>query len=134
MSLYLLDTNIVSDLIKNPHGRVAAKIVEVGESAIATSIVVAAELRFGVAKRGSASLTAQVEAILGAINILPLQSPADACYGQIRAALEQRGRMIGANDLLIAAHALSLSCILVTDNLGEFERVAELKVENWLAN
>ena len=132
MSLYLLDTNIVSDLIKNPHGRVAAKIAEVGESAIATSIVVAAELRFGVAKRGLPSLTAQVEAILGAINILPLQPPADAYYGQIRAKLEQSGRMIGANDLLIAAHALSLSCILVTGNVGEFERVDGLTVENWL--
>ena len=122
----------MSDLIKNPHGRVAAKIAEVGESAIATSIVVAAELRFGVAKRGLPSLTAQVEAILGAINILPLQSPADVYYGQIRAKLEQSGRMIGANDLLIAAHALSLSCILVTGNVGEFERVDGLTVENWL--
>jgi tRNA(fMet)-specific endonuclease VapC len=132
VALFLLDTNIVSDLIKNPHGRVAAKIAEIGETAIATSIVVAAELRFGAEKRGSPSLTAQVEAILGAINILPLQSPVDSHYGQVRAALEQKGQKIGANDLLIAAHALSLGFVLVTGNVGEFERVDGLVIENWL--
>jgi tRNA(fMet)-specific endonuclease VapC len=132
MPLYLLDTNIVSDLLKNPHGRVAIKIAEVGEDAIATSIVVAAEVRFGAAKWGSPGLTARVEAILGAITILPLQPPADTHYGKIRATLEQSGRMIGANDLLIAAHALSISRILVTGNVGEFQRVDGLRVENWL--
>jgi tRNA(fMet)-specific endonuclease VapC len=132
MPLYMLDTNIVSDLVKNPQGKVAAKIAEIGETAVAISIVVACELRFGAAKRGSLRLSAQVDAILEAMTVLPIQSPADNYYAQVRAALEQKGHIIGANDLLIAAHALSLGCVLVTGNVGEFERVAGLVVENWL--
>ena len=132
MTLYLLDSNIVSDLAKNPNGRVKAKILHVGESAIATSIIVSAELRFGAAKRNSPDLTDRIEKILGAITILALQPPADHHYGQIRAPLERRGQIIGANDLLIAAHAVSLSAILVTGNVGEFVRVDGLVVENWL--
>jgi tRNA(fMet)-specific endonuclease VapC len=133
MSLYLLDTNIVSDLIKNPQGRVARKIAEIGESNVATSIIVAAELRFGIAKRGSPILTMQVEGILDVLTVLPLQPPTDKSYAQVRAALEQKGQIIGANDLLIAAHALSTGCVLVTGNVGEFERVEGLEVENWLS-
>jgi tRNA(fMet)-specific endonuclease VapC len=133
MPLYMLDTNIVSDLIKNPQGRVAAKIAEIGESNVATSIIVAAELRFGIAKRGSPILTMQVEGILDVLTVLPLQPPTDKSYAQVRAALEQKGQIIGANDLLIAAHALSTGCVLVTGNVGEFERVEGLEVENWLS-
>jgi tRNA(fMet)-specific endonuclease VapC len=132
MPLYMLDTNVVSDLVKKPQGSIAAKIAEIGETEVAISIVVACELRFGAAKRGSLRLSAQVNAILEAIPVLPIQSPADNYYAQVRAALEQKGQIIGANDLLIAAHALSLGCVLVTGNVGEFERVAGLVVENWL--
>lgn len=133
MSLrFLLDTNIVSDLVRQPQGRVAAKLAEVGEDAIATSIIVAAELRYGAGKKASPRLTRQLEAVLGAIEILPLEAPADARYGELRAALERAGTPIGANDLLIAAHALALDMVLVTDNMREFERVVGLRVENWL--
>ena len=132
MPRYLLDTNIVSDLIKNPQGPISTKIAQVGESEIATSIIVAAELRFGAIKRGSVGLTEQVEAVLGAINILPLQPPVDQYYGQIRVELEAQGLIIGSNDLFIAAHAMSLSAILVTGNVDEFARVHGLMVENWL--
>lgn len=132
MPRYLLDTNIVSDLIKNPQGPISTKIAQVGESEIATSIIVAAELRFGAMKRGSVGLTEQVEAVLGAINILPLQPPVDQYYGQIRVELEAQGLIIGSNDLFIAAHAMSLSAILVTGNVDEFARVHGLMVENWL--
>ncbi len=129
---YLLDTNIISDLIRDPHGIVNQRIGAVAENAVCTSIIVASELRYGAAKKGSARLSAQLEAVLGAMDVLALEPPCDETYGQIRAALERRGMLIGPNDLLIAAHALSLGCILVTDNEGEFRRVEGLTVENWL--
>jgi len=78
---FLLDTTIVSDLVRNPQGRAAAKIAEVGEEAVATSIVVAAELRYGAAKKGSKKLMDQLEAVLGVLNVLPLEAPSDAAYG-----------------------------------------------------
>ena len=133
MSLrFLLAANIVSDLVRNPRGRVAAKIREVGEDAVATSIVVAAELRYGAAKKGSARLTAQVDAILGALEVIALEAHADAAYSAARVALEAKGKPIGGNDLLIAAQALALGLALVTDNTREFARVDGLKLENWL--
>jgi tRNA(fMet)-specific endonuclease VapC len=129
---YLLDTNIVSDLIRNPQGRVAAHIKRVGEAQVCTSIIVAAELRYGASKKGSPRLTAQLEAVLGALDIQPFESPADAAYGLIRARLEQAGRPIGGNDLLIAAQAIALGCTLVTDNEREFVRIDGLARANWL--
>ena len=132
MTRFLLDTNILSDLVRNPQGHIAAQIAEVGEAAICTSIIVAAELRFGAAKRASSRLTAQLERILSAIDGQPFDAPADAAYGELRAQLEAAGRPIGGNDMLIAAHALSTGCIVVTDNEREFARVARLEVQNWL--
>jgi len=129
---YLLDTNIVSDLIRNPHGRVAQRIRAVGEAQVCTSIIVAAELRFGAAKRGSPPLAAQLEAVLRALDVLPLEIPADATYGTLRARLEQIGQPIGGNDLLIAAQAVALGLAIVTDNEREFARIDELPRENWL--
>jgi tRNA(fMet)-specific endonuclease VapC len=130
---FLLDTNIVSDLVRQPQGVVAQRIAEVGEDAVCTSIIVAAELRFGAAKRASSRLTQQVETILAALPVLPLDAPADAAYAHIRHHLTQIGQPIGPNDLLIAAHALSLGCTVVTANTREFARVPDLPVVNWLA-
>jgi tRNA(fMet)-specific endonuclease VapC len=129
---FLLDTNIISDLLRNPRGRVAARIAEVGERQVCTSIIVAAELRFGAAKRGSARLSEQLAGYLGALDVLPFERPADVLYGELRTRLEQSGRPIGANDMLIAAQALALQYPLVTDNEREFSRVEGLTVENWL--
>lgn len=129
---YLLDTNILSDLVKRPQGVVAARIAAVGGDQVCTSLIVAAELRYGAAKRGSEGLTNQLEAILTALPVLPLEAPTDRHYGQLRAELERQGTLIGPNDLLIAAHALALDAILVTDNTREFERVQGLVIENWL--
>lgn len=129
---YLLDTNIVSDLVRRPQGPVAERIRSVGETRVCTSIIVAAELRFGAEKKGSAPLTAQVDAVLGVLDVLPLEAPVDAVYGALRARLERRGQPIGGNDLLIAAQTLALGHTLVTDNKREFLRIAELPVENWL--
>ena len=129
---HLLDTNTLSDLVRRPQGRVAERIAAVGEAAVATSIIVAAELRTGALKKGSARLAAQVEAILSRLPVLPLEAPADRAYGEIRVHLERAGTPIGGNDLLIAAQARSLGLIVVTANLGEFRRVPDLVVETWL--
>ena len=120
---YLLDTNIVSNLVRNPQGRVADRLKAVGEQNICTSIIVAAELRYGTTKKASTRLTAQIEAVLGVIDTLPFDSPADEIYGSIRTQLELAGTPIGGNDLLIAAQALALDHTLVTDNDTEFSRV-----------
>lgn len=130
---YLLDTNIVSALVRDPQGVVADRIREVGEPEVCTSIVVAAELRYGAAKKGSARLTRQVEAVLDALSIIPLEEPADAVYAHVRLTLERAGQPIRGNDLLIAAQALALRCVVVTGNEREFARVEGLEVENWLA-
>lgn len=130
--LYLLDTSILSHLVRQPQGPVAARIADVGETNVLTSIIVACELRYGAAKRGSRRLTRHVEAVLGAITILPLDAGADRHYAAIRRALEKKGTPIGANDMLIAAHARAIGAVCVTANISEFKRVSALKIENWL--
>ena len=133
MTRYMLDTNIVSDLIRNPRGKAAKRIAKIGEDNICTSIIVAAELRYGCAKSGSKRLLKAVEDLLGEINVLPFEVPADTEYGGIRAELEAAGKPIGGDDLLIAAHAYATGATIVTANTGEFKRILGLNVENWLA-
>ncbi len=128
---YLLDANVVSDLVRRPQGAIAERIRAVGESEVATSIIVAAELRFGAARKGSERLASQLEAILRVLEVLPFEAPADWVYGDIRAQLEVAGQPLGANDLLIAAQALSGGFTLVTDDQA-FARVPNLNIENWL--
>jgi tRNA(fMet)-specific endonuclease VapC len=130
---YLLDTNILSNLIRQPQGHVARRIGLIGESHVCTSIIVACELRFGARKKNSPELTRRVEQLLDTIDVLPLDGDIDRVYADIRAALESAGQPIGGNDLLIAAHALSQDCVLVTDNEREFRRITELRIENWLS-
>lgn len=131
---YLLDTNIVSDLVRNPQGKVAEHIRRVGEGKVCTSILVAAELRYGATKKGSPRLSAQLEAILGALEVLPFEAPADVAYGLLRARLEQAGKLIGGNDMLIAAQTLALGYTIITDNEKEFARIVDLPRQNWLRN
>ena len=130
--LYLLDTNIVSHLVRQPQGLVAERLAAVGEANVLTSVIVACELRYGAARRGSRRLTRQVETVLGAMTIRPLESDVERFYASIRVALEKRGTPIGAHDMLIAAHARALEAVCVTDNVAEFKRVPALKVENWI--
>ena len=129
---YLLDTNVVSDLVRNPQGRVTARIRAVGEAQVCTSIIVAAELRYGTTKKRSTRLAEQLARVLSALEVLPFDAPADETYARLRVQLEERGKPIGANDLLIAAQAVTLGCVLVSDNEREFARVDGLKYENWL--
>ena len=128
---YLLDTNVLSDLVRRPHGATTKKISLEGEDNVCTSIIVASELRFGARKRGSEQLTRQLDLILSAIQVMPFEAPADRLYGKIRADLEERGTPIGPNDMFIAAQALALDCTLVTRNVREFSRVPGLKVDDW---
>jgi len=129
---YMLDTNIISDLIKNPAGKAANRIRTLAPSAIFTSIIVAGELQYGGSKKKSAQLHQRIHEILNELTVLPLESVCAETYGSIRAELERKGTPIGANDLWIAAHALASGMTLVTGNLQEFTRIKGLKVENWL--
>jgi tRNA(fMet)-specific endonuclease VapC len=129
---YLLDTNIISELVRRPAGQVARRIAEVGEDSICISIVVAAELRYGAEKSESKQLSERIGLMLSALEILSLEAPADQHYGDLRRQLARQGTPIGPNDLLIAAHALAADLILVTANTREFERVQFLRIENWL--
>lgn len=134
MPRYLLDTNVLSALIRQPEGPATHRIGHVGEYAVCTSIVVAGELRYGAEKSGSAALKERVAKTLSAMEVLALDAPADACYAEIRHHLTRAGTPIGPNDMLIAAQALSLDLVMVTANVAEFERVPGLRVENWLTN
>tara|TARA_R110002049_G_scaffold308150_1_gene511108 strand:+ start:4759 stop:5172 length:414 start_codon:yes stop_codon:yes gene_type:complete len=131
---YLLDTNILSDLVRNPQGLVAAKITKAGEATVCTSVIVATELRYNAIKSNSAKLAERVNLILSALEILPLETPADHQYASLRHHLTRQGTPIGPNDLLIAAHAPANDLTVVSATVGEFSRAPGLKVENWLQN
>lgn len=129
---YLLDTNILSDLIRYPGGSVAKKIAEMGEETVCTSIIVACEMRFGAEKKRSPLLQARVEELLQVLDVLAMDVDTDSHYRNIRAELEAAGTPIGPNDLLIAAHSRSLNLTLVSANVKEFSRVPGLSLVNWL--
>ena len=130
---YLLDTNILSDFIRNPKGLVSRRLAVIGEASVCTSIIVACELRFGARKKGSSRLEERVDEVLASLEVLPLDKEADRHYAEIRTYLSRKGQPIGSNDMLIAAHSLALDLVLVTDNSDEFARVPGLSIENWLA-
>jgi tRNA(fMet)-specific endonuclease VapC len=133
MLRHLLDTNILSDLLRHPGGLAARRLAVAGEATVCTSIVVACELRYGAAKRGSGKLSERVERLLENLEVLPLDREVDRHYAEIRLHLERGGQPIGPNDLLIAAHALALDLTLVSDNVEEFARIPHLTLDNWLA-
>ncbi|WP_312283480.1 type II toxin-antitoxin system VapC family toxin [Candidatus Igneacidithiobacillus taiwanensis] len=131
-ALYLLDTNIISALARDPHGPVQQHIQAVGPQAVCTSLIVVSELRYGLRKKGSARLTDNINRILATMTILAYSPPAEEVYAEIRHTLTLQGTPIGPNDFLIAAHTLSVGATLVTANTSEFCRVPHLAVENWL--
>lgn len=135
MSTYLLDSNALSELIRNPRGAVSQQFERVGldpSNELLTSIVTACEIRYGVLKKGSKGLAERADRALAAVRVVSLSAGADEAYAILRTDLERRGQLIGPNDMLIAAHALALGAILVTDNTREFKRIKCLRVENWL--
>lgn len=135
MTVYLLDSNILSDIMRNPQGSAALLFERKAfdpDARMVTSIIVACEMRYGVAKNRSTPLAQRVDRALASVEVIALAAGADDAYATLRADLERRGQPIGQNDLLIAAHALALDAILVTDNVREFKHVKGLKIENWL--
>lgn len=129
---YLLDTCTVSDAMNNPDGAVASRLAKMEGEDICTSIIVAAELHFGVLNKGSERKAKVLERVLEKLEVLPLVSPVEKHYAEVRLALERKGRSIGQNDTMIAAHALMLNAIVVTDNVKHFSQVPGLRVENWV--
>lgn len=128
----MLDTNIASDLIRFPTGRVAHLISQVGIAACCLTTLVASELRYGARKRSSARLERLVEELLSRFAIASYEDISTSAYAEIRDELTRKGALIGPVDLFIAAHARSLGLTLVTNNVREFSRVDGLKIENWL--
>ncbi|MGH9480396.1 MAG: PIN domain-containing protein [Terriglobales bacterium] len=133
MSGYLLDADTASSVLREPRGAVAARIAQVGLSRVALSLISTAELWFGAAKRGSARLQAEIVMLVERSIVIPLETPTDIIYADLRADLERRGMPIGGNALWLAAHALALDRTLVTANTREFSRVPGLRIENWMA-
>lgn len=129
---YMLDTNIVSDVIKFPLGKAGIRVADLPPGSACLSIVVAAELRFGARKAKSDRLWQKITDFMALVPSVPFHYPGDELYAEIRARLESSGTPIGPNDIFIAAHALSLDLTLVTANLREFSRVPGLRLENWL--
>lgn len=132
MPVYMLDTDISSYIMKRSHASVLKRLQTVPVGEVSISAITKSELMYGVeVSPRKQQDNAALEAFLKHVEVLDYPGEAAIHYGQIRAALKVAGNMIGANDLLIAAHARALGLILVTNNTREFARVEGLKVENW---
>lgn len=130
---YLLDTNICIYLIRRRPAQVRERFERCAVGDIGLSTVTLAELQYGVAKSAFPTQNQEaLEAFTLPLVVVPFDAAAAVAYGSARADLERQGIPIGAMDLLIAAHALSLRVILVTNNAREFARVEGLQVENWV--
>lgn len=130
--IFMLDTDICIYIIKRKPASVLKRLESLQPGQLAMSAITFAELMNGAKKSQhvEANLT-RLNALGELLDIRPFDKQAAVCYGDVRSSLEKRGEMIGGNDLLIAAHALSLGWSLVTNNVREFSRVEGLKVENW---
>ena len=135
MSTYLLDTNTVSYFLRDNSPALSSRLLGMAPESLAISVITAGELRFGLLRLGAGrratALDQRLQHILESFAVLPLPPEAGERYAATRAHLETKGTPIGGNDLWIAAHALALEAVLVTDNVREFSRVPSLVVENW---
>lgn len=132
MSLILLDTNICIYVINKRPVSVLQKFEQFA-SQLAISSITLAELRFGAAHSSKPKHNhQQVSEFCRHLDVVPFDEHAAFCYGEIRTLLKKQGQLIGDNDLLIAAHAQALDAVLVTNNVKEFARVADLVSENWI--
>jgi len=130
--LYMLDTNICSYIIRNKPQSIKAKLQEVEQNnTVALSSIVVSELLYGATKKDSPKLMRIVSAFIDNFIIYDYSKVSAQSYANIRTDLEKKGQIIGANDLLIASHALSFGAVLVTNNTREFERVEKLVLEDW---
>jgi tRNA(fMet)-specific endonuclease VapC len=129
---YVLDTNIIADLMRRPQGRGADASGRLARRRVAPAPSSLRNCANGAAKKGSPRLSARIEAVLSTLEVLPFEAPADAAYARLRSRLEQAGQPIGGNDLLIAAQVVALGHTIAIDNEREFARIDELRSENWL--
>lgn len=130
---YLLDTNICIYIIKQKPVQVLNRFLSFQPGEIGISAITVAELSFGVQKSAFPEKNQNaLEMFLQPLEMIDFDCGAAFAYGRIRQHLQAGGQLIGALDMLIAAQAVSLNVALVTTNLGEFERVPELVVENWV--
>lgn len=128
---YMLDTNIASYIIRGSGLALATRLVSVPITQLCVSSITQGELLYGLARRsGASNLQIAVREFLMRIDVLPWDSAAATRYGVLRAALEASGTPLGNLDTLIAAHALAINVVLVTNDQA-FERVPSLVVENW---
>jgi len=131
---YLLDTNICIYIRRRRPIEVLNRFLQMEAGETVLSVITYGELVYGMVKQQSPpapQAVEQLEEFTSLIGVMPLPDEAGQKYGEIRANLETQGRTIGSNDLWIAAHALSMNLILVTNNEREFRRVSALKIENW---
>ncbi len=135
MSILFLDTNIISDMMRDLQGPAATHAMQAshsrGSDALYTSVVVQCELEYGLRRKPNPRLQAAYATVMDTIEVLPLDATLVTHYAQLRTQLESTGTPIGPNDTLIAAHALALDATLVSGD-AEFNRVPGLRVENWL--
>lgn len=130
--MILLDTNICIYIINAKPAEVLARFHRYRLGDIGLSSVVAAELAYGVAKSASERNRRALEMFLAPLEIMPFDENAVWAYGELRADLERRGLSIGSLDTMIAAHALGMNAVLVTNNRREFSRVKGLQLDNWI--
>ena len=129
---YMLDTNICIYAIKHKPEKVFRKLEEVDPEDVCVSSVTYAELMHGVEKSAAVERNRlALSMLLANIEILNFDADAAVCYGKIRAGLAKKGTPIGPLDMMIAGHAMSMGYTLVTNNVKEFLRVPDLKMENW---
>lgn len=129
---YLLDTNVCSDALSGRYPSVGERLRACRPGAVRISSVVVAELRYGATRSPHARYNHErLDTFLAGFSVLDFDAPAASAYGEIRSALEAKGTPIGPNDLFIAAQAVAMGMVLVTDNVREFQRVPGLRLENW---
>lgn len=130
---FMLDTNTCIYIIKRKPHKVIERFKQTEISQIGISAITLSELLYGVSKSSKPEQNQVALAqFIAPLEILPYGDEAAQYYGDIRTGLEKQGTPIGSLDMLIAAHALSAACTLVTNNETEFIRVSKLKVENWV--
>lgn len=136
MTRYLLDTNIISDMMRNAQGPAAQRVIDIcagnPQAQLCTSVIVDCELRYGLARKPQARLLAAYGRTLATLIVLPLEPDAADAYAALRQSLSVNGIGLDANDTLIAAHAVAVNATLVSADAA-FARVPGLTVENWLA-
>jgi tRNA(fMet)-specific endonuclease VapC len=127
---YLLDTDTVSYALRG-EGQVARRITAHKPSELCISAISLAELRYGADRKGSRRLHTLIDTFANAVEVVSFGAEAALLFGRIGSVLAERGTPIGEFDVLIAAHAASLRCTLVTNNIRHFSKVPGLTVENW---